>query len=382
MNVSIKRGNPGRGLAGNWALGFLALVALCGTVYAQDFQLQGGDMSPDRFDAYLATASDLVKVAPALNETVANATTLDAQTAAKDAVDKKITELAAAHKLSRADYERLFSQSLSAYDVMLAVDQYTDEKTKELDAQAKEYDAKFAAAKQKIATYTAAAKDGRRVMTDEQKAATTQAAAADKLTAIEQLREDTDTLAGANAAIKLHDQEVIAANDAKKNPPADVAALDAVSRASYFLQKNDEEDKARAAGDQARQTAADAQRNIDIDNAHIAADDAHVAHPDLPANAAEKDEISQTNASEIANAQADIDAATKFAGGLDGLRDKINQDVQTIARQVPDANLKLVRDHRDEYAQILAALGIETKPAYPAAPDNGAPDAGAPPPPP
>jgi hypothetical protein len=360
----------------------VVLATLCGRVWADDFQPPAdGVVSEQKFKTFMAAADDLGKAMPALQQQVNDAPTPAAQTAATDAINQKATEYAAAHKLSRAEFTWIGDQALDAYQAVLGIDQYLDQKTKELDAQVQANDTKFAAAKEKLVTYSAAQKDGRRVMTDGEKAATTQAAATDKDASTLQLKEDGDALASANAAIQIHTQEQQAAEVAMKSAPA---GLDAVAKASYIVQKNDEVEKARAAVDDARRMATDAQTDIDQDNQHLADDAAHLAHPDMPANPTEKADIDQINADAVTAAQKDLDDSTKFAAGVGDLKTKIAADAQSMAKDIPDANLALIRAHRDEYAKVLDALGIPVKPdtleppAGTPAPDAAAPDAGAP----
>jgi len=352
----------------------VVVLTLCGRVRGQDFKApENGVVSAQQFTAYMAAQADLIKAAPALAQAVNDAPTPEALTAAKVAVDKSMTDCATAHKLSRDEYDWIGNQTLDAYEGILGVD-LLNQKAKDLDAQAAENDVKYAAAKQKLATYSAAQQEGRRVMTDGEKAATTQAAAADKDASTLQLREDGDALAAANVAVKTHTDAQKAAQIAMKSPPD---GLDAVAKASYIVQQNDEVEKERSAVDDAGRMATDAQNNIDIDNQHIADDTAHLAHPDMPANAKEKAEIDKINADAVADAQKEMDDATKFAAGVGDKKAKFAADAVTLVKDIPPANLELIRAHRDDYARMLDALGIAATPATLDVPDV-APAAAAP----
>ncbi len=344
----------------------IAVVALCGRALAADFVAPANDViSEAQFKAYMAAETELVKAVPALQQQLDSAQTPDAEAAAKAAANQKVTDCAAAQQLSREEYDWIDDQAMKAYNALLGVEQFTDQKNKDLEAQVEANNAKFAAAKANLAAYTAAQKDGRRVMTDAQKAATTQAAAADKEKSVGLLHEDTDALTAANAAVQRHQQEWTTADTDYKNPPSE---LDAVAEASYKLQKADDREKALSAIEDARRAVADAQSDIDLDNAHIKADDAHLAHPDLPATAAEKAEIDKLNADTIAAAQKDIEDATKFAAGVDEAKAKIAADADALAKDVPPQNIKLIQDHRDQYAKVLSGLGITPTPVAPEPP--------------
>ena len=146
----------------------------------------------------MAAETELVKAVPALQQQLDTPKTPEAEAAAKAAANQKVTDCAAAQQLSREEYEDwIDDQAMKAYNVLLGVEQFTDQKNKDLEAQVEANNAKFAAAKANLAAYTAAQKDGRRVMTDcRQKAATTQAAAADKEKSVGLLHEDTDADSG------------------------------------------------------------------------------------------------------------------------------------------------------------------------------------------
>jgi len=343
----------------------IMVVALCGRALA-DFKVpDNGQFTAADLGNFIAAAVDFGKVRAALQQQIDGAPTIDAQTAAKAAYDQKIADCVAAHALSLDGYNWIGEKSLAAYEALLGMEQFTDQKTRELDAQVQANNARFATAKETLATYTAAQKDGRRVMTDAQKAATTQAAAADKETSLSQLHEDTDALTAANAQIQIHQKEAADADTAYKSPPPE---LDALSEASYKLQKAADREKAMAAADDARRIAVDAQGNIKIDNAHIAADDAHMAHPDLPATPEEKAEIDTLNANAIAAAEKDVTDATKFAAAVDDMRAKIAADAAALAKDVPPENIDTVRKNREAYAQALAALGMTATPVTPEPP--------------
>jgi hypothetical protein len=360
----------------------ILVAGMCGRLLADDFQPPGdGAFTDAQLKAYMAAAGEVGKARPALQQQLDAAATPDATNAARAAIDQKITDCAAAQKLSRGEYDWIGVQALDAYQALLGVEQYTDQKTKELDFQTQANNAKFAAAKQRLAAYTAAQKDGRRVMTDSQNAATTQAAAADKDAAVVLLHEDTDSLTSADAALQIHLKDQADADQAYKNPPA---GLDALSEASYKMQKADDREKAATSADEDRRTALAAQNNIRLDNSRIAIDDAHIAHPDMPANADEKADIDKLNADTIKAAQKDLDDSTKFAAGLDDMKAKIAADAEALTKDIPPANLDLIRANRDAYAQVLTSLGITPEPAtvapQPATPPDAAPaapDAGA-----
>jgi hypothetical protein len=184
------------------------------------------------------------------------------------------------------------------------------------------------------ATYEAARRDGRRVVT-----AAERSAAAAAVTAAE------DAVQAIEDEAKGNDRDVVDLQAAAAGPPATMPAAD---RPAYVDRKKQEAETARIAGRVARDRLPDAKQALDDAKDRLATLDQQLADPNVPFPADERPAVDQTNDRAIAAAKSAVDADRRAIAAL-------TRAVGTGAPTKPDAdNLALAERHVREY---WAAVG-------------------------
>jgi hypothetical protein len=233
--------------------------------------------------------------------------------------------------------------------------QWEDTGKPDLEKQIKAKEADRDDAKSSLAQYEQAQKDGKRVMTKDQRDTELQSATADRDTAAEEVKSHEGEVKQIKEEIAGHDKDAADADALAKTPPADIAADD---RQTYIDQKKTDSQTARDASKEATDRLKDAQKNLDDSKAKVTALNGQIDHPEIPVSDDDKAQVKQQNDQAIADAKSKIDSDEQ---GIGALKEALAGGPPMLAtllqdpKEKPDPdNLALVKKHIKEY---LAAIG-------------------------
>jgi hypothetical protein len=188
------------------------------------------------------------------------------------------------HGMSQEEYNWVGGKAWEAWGALL-MDKIVENAQAELDKQRQAKQKELAELRQKLATYQKAQKDGRRVMTKEQRDSAIGSATEEQKPAIDEAKQHADE------AKQAHDDATKAENDAKaadaaaKNPPADVSADD---RPGFIEQKKTDAQAARDAAKEARDKEAEAKKAEAESRAKADAAGKRIKDPDAPTTATKR----------------------------------------------------------------------------------------------
>jgi len=225
----------------------------------------------------------------------------------------------------------------------------------DLEKQIKDKEADRDVAKQKIARYEQAQKDGKRILTKEERDSAVQSASGDRDSIAQEVKDRENDLKSAKEEVATHEKEAKDADDLAKNPPADVSADD---RQGYIDGKKGEAQAARDAAKESRSKVADAQKALDEAKARLAVAEGKLKNPEVPVTDDEKAQVKQANEQAIDDAKRTVDDDEQAIASLkdvlaagppkfDGGNDKTDPD-----------NLALVKKHVKEYAEAIGASDV------------------------
>ena len=215
-----------------------------------------------------------------------------------------------------------------------------------IDKQFKEL-APLAAAQQlkeqnsRLAIYQKAQKDGKRVLSDAQHDATTQAAGTGLDSAKQTVADAAANVKQISNEVAAHDKDVADDEADAKNPPANLADDD---RSNFIDGRKNDAQAARDAATDARSRLKDAHKSLDDVNAALAALQSKIDHPELPTTDDEKAAAKKENDQEIADATVTIELDQKAVQSL--------KDAEPAEKIDPD-NLAIVQRHLPEYLDII-----------------------------
>jgi len=193
---------------------------------------------------YIAAATGWINQVRQTAADVDNSKTDVAKISAATDLESKLTAIVASHHLTRPEYDYLAQRCGEAYGAAIMVGNTLAAQQKALADEIKSNDTRLTAARQRLAAYQSAAKDGRRVMSTEDRAAAVKSAKDDQQSALdEQKQREGEAKAATDEAIQ-HDAEAKVADAAAANPPAEMSADD---RPAYIDAKTTAAQSARDA---------------------------------------------------------------------------------------------------------------------------------------
>jgi hypothetical protein len=241
--------------------------------------------------------------------------------------------------------------------------QWDDTGKPDLEKQIKSKQADEDDAKATLAQYEQAQKDGKRILTKDQRDAAVQSATTDRDAAADDVKTHEGEVKQIKEEIAQHDKDAADADALAKTPPADIGADD---RQSYIDQKKADAQTARDASKDAGDRLKEAQKTLDDSKAKLASLNGQIDHPEIPVTDDDKTQVKQQNDQAISDAKSKIDGDEQ---GIGALKESLAGGPPMLAtllqdpKEKPDPdNLAIVKKHIKEY---LAAIGnskmLETK---------------------
>jgi hypothetical protein len=301
------------------------------------------DIKKDQFQALKAAGA-------AANGTQSSAANLAIAMKLNEKLDAAVT----AHGTTKDEYNWVDGQVGKLW--MIAVWQYQwDEHGKpDIEKQIKAKQDDQDAAKAKLATYEQAQKDGKRVLTKDQKDSAIQSATSDKDSIAQDVKDKENDLKGAKEEVAQHQKDAADADALAKNPPADVSPDD---RQGYIDGKKNDAQSARDAAKESQSKVTDAQKAVDDAKARLATAEGKVKSPDVPVTDEEKAQVKDENQKAIDDAKTTIDVDQQ---GIAALKETLSGGSPMLTQLMSDPkdkpdpdNLALVRKHIKEYLTAM-----------------------------
>jgi len=218
-----------------------------------------------------------------------------------------------------------------------------------LQLQINNTDAALAKAQKQLAQYQQAKKDGTRVLSADDRAATIKSFQDDQRAALDEVQQHQGEVKAAQDEARQHDADADAADNLAKNPPADMAAD---NRPAYIEGQKQLAQAARDQANQSRMRAAAAQKALDAAQTRADAAAKRVAHPEIPVTDDEKTAVAADNDAGIAQAQADIAQARDAKDSLVKQQLQLAAPSKDPSKDIPAENLQLLQKHVEEYAKL------------------------------
>ena len=253
----------------------------------------------------------------------------------------------AKHGMSQEEYAWVGGKAWEAWSGIL-MDTLADKAQTDLDKQRQAKQKDLADLRQRLALYEKAQKDGRRVMTKEERQATINSATDDQKAALDEAKQHADEAKQARDDATKADNDARAADAAAKNPPADVSADD---RPAFIEQKKSDAQAARDAAKEGRDKEAEAKKAEMESRAKADAAGKRIKDPEVPATDEEKAEVKKQNDEMIASAKSDIDNTNQALKILDesgGAMVKQFRE-QKAKDKIPQQNVDLLKKHQKEF---------------------------------
>ena len=261
--------------------------------------------------------------------------------------DEKFKASLAAHGLAPDEYSWVGNKVWQAYSA-LKVQEVVANAQKGLDEQKTTNQQKLAELKQKLTVYEKAQKDGRRVMTPDERQQAITSAKSDQQSTLDEAKQHADEAAQAHQEATKADDDAKTADNAAKNPPSDVSADD---RPGFIEQKKNEAQQFRDAAKEAREKEAEAKKAEAEARAKAATAAGRVANPDLPVTDDEKNDVKKQNEDQVTDLKTQISDTERGLKMLDESRDSVAKALQGGADQPPPQNVELLKKHLAEFEQ-------------------------------
>jgi hypothetical protein len=273
--------------------------------------------------------------------------------------DAKTKEIMAKHGLSEAEYTWLAGKVIEAWGGVF-IQNAMEEADKQMATQTKTTADKIAASKQKLAAYEKALKDGRRVLTPEERESIIKSAKDDQQSALDEARQHADEAkqhadeaktAGDEAA--KSDAEAKAAEVAGKNPPKDLsdddkaAFVDEKKNAAETAKNNAKEARDKQA--EAKTAEAEAKKTEAESKAKATAAAARAKDPDVPITAEEKAQARQQNEEGIKSQKEEIATSEQAIQILKESAEANRKSLQDSQAKTPPQNVALLKKHQKEF---------------------------------
>jgi colicin import membrane protein len=305
--------------------------------------------------AYIDTAADWAQQCAKITQSVSSAPAQAAKIAAVSNIGDQEKACIEKHGLNQAEYQWLANRSMDAYSAVVFVDDSYGKMQADLQDRSKENDVRMADAQKRMAIYESAQKDGRRVMTSQDRDDAIKAALAERQEALDEIKQHDDDAKADEAEAKQHDDEAAAANDLADNPPADVSADD---RADYVQNEKNAAQAAEDAAKEARDREADAQKASADAAARADAAGKRATDPELPETDDDKASISAENDAAIQQAQSEINRCQEANGQLATVATSLKQSMDQLNAKVPARNMDLMRKYRGQYEAIFRQSSV------------------------
>jgi hypothetical protein len=345
---------------GSWStvLIFVAVASFALASRADDFSPpKDGKITEKQLTNYIDVKADQFKALKAAGAAANGTQSSAANLAIGLKLNEKLDAAITAHGMTKDEFNWVDGQASKL--LMAAVWQYQwDEHGKpDIEKQIKTKETDRDAAKAKVTTYEQAQKDGKRVLTKEQRDSAVQSATSDRDSITQEVKDRDNDLKSAKDEVAQHQKEADDADKLAKNPPGDVSADD---RQGYIDGKKGEAQQARDAAKDSQSKVTDAQKALDEAKGRLTTADGKVKNPETPVTDDEKAQVKDENQKAIDEAKTTIDGDEQ---GIAALKETLSGGSPMLTQLMQDPkdkpdpdNLALVRKHIKEY---LGAMDMQ-----------------------
>lgn len=257
----------------------------------------------------------------------------------------------AKHGLQEAEYQWIGAQASQAWGALFLQDMI-DKSKADLAASLKKNQDEMKEKQAKLAEYEKADKEGRRVMTKEDRESAIKSAKDDQQAALDEAKTHADEAKSAREEAEKADADAKQNDNLARNPPADVSADD---RAGYIEEKKNAAQSARDAAKEARDKQAEALKAEKESRAKADAAAGRVKNPDLPVTDDEKTQLKQQNQDMIKQLKEEIAGSQQTIKLLQDTQENGLKQMEAEVAKLPAQNVALLKKHRAEWEQIWSA---------------------------
>jgi hypothetical protein len=303
---------------------------------------------------FIGAEKDLMQMLKAMGKAAEGSKSGAGMIALMAGLDDKINAILAKHDLKRAEYDWLNQKVFECWGLSL-IDDAMEKGQADLAEQKKKNAADVEAGKVKVAEYEKASKEGKRVLTKEQREQLTQSAKDAQASAADEAKQHAQEAKEAADEASKAEAEAKAADALAKNPPSDV---DKDSREDYVKGKKEEAENLRNNAKEARDREKEARKAEAESKAKVAAAAKQMASPEVPVTDEEKAQVKQENEQGLASAKSDLETAMQAGQFIADAEVNFKKQMAESHKDVKEENLKLVKKHNKE---LQEAMGMDEK---------------------
>ncbi len=262
---------------------------------------------------------------------------------------EKYQKSIASQGMTEPEFEWVRERVFEAWGGVMRQDML-DKMKDELGKQVKTNQDKILETKQKVALHQKAQKEGRRVMTPDERKSAVDSATEEQKSALDEAKQHADEVKAAEAEVAKTDTEQKAAEAALKNPPK---FDDADARTAFIEEKKNAIQAAKDARKEAQDKIAEARKAEAESRAKALASAARIKDPDLPITDEDKAQVKQQNEEAIKQLTEEIN---NTEAGNKLLQETIVQQSKAFgdeSTKVPPQNLTLFKKHQKEFEELL-----------------------------
>jgi len=264
-------------------------------------------------------------------------------------IDEEKAAIIKKHGISEAELKWVWDKAFEAWGYVTVEKMMTGATGQIADVQ-KKADEELAAAKKELSEHQAALKDGRTVMTKEERDNAVGEAKEAQKSAEEEAKQHAEEAKSAAEDAAKADAEAKAADAAAKSPPADVTGDD---RASFIQEKQNAAQSARDHAKEAREKEAEARKAEAESRAKLVAAKLKAERPDVPTTEDEKADAKRQNEEAIQSARERIKAAEEQKKQAAEAAAQFRKEGDVRTKRVPAENVALLKKHQKEFTDVL-----------------------------
>jgi len=327
-----------------------ALVATCTVaVYAADWQEpKDGVYTEKQLTAYIQTMKAHMQTLKAAGKAAEGSSGAGA-IAVYSATNAKFKEELAKNGLTEPEYQWIGNKVFESYGALILQD--TIDKSKaDMAASMKKNQDELKEKQTKLAEYEKASKDGKRVMTKDDRDSAIKSAKEDQQSALDEAKQHADEAKAAKEEADKADADAKQNDALAKNPPSDVSADD---RPGYIEDKKNAAQSARDTAKEARDKQAEALKAEKESRAKADAAAARVKDPEVPTMVEDKAQVKQQNEEMIKQLKEEIDNSQQAIKLLNDSQQNGLKDLESGVSKIPAQNLALLKKHRTEWEDAM-----------------------------
>ena len=335
-------------------LGLLCIATVAALSRADDFTPpRDGKLTEKQVTTFIAITKVQMDTIRSAGKATAGSQSGAANLAITARASEKVEAAVKDNGMTRGEFDWVSEKVSNLWTVAAVRQQWIDSAKPELEKQITAKESDIAVAKAKQSLYDQCQKDGKRVMTKEQRDAAIASATGDRDGIAGEVKTDQEAIKPISDEIALHQKDAADAEALAKNPPADVSADD---RTGYIDGKKNDAQTAKDAAKEAGERLKEAQKNLEDAKARLAAANAKLEHPEVPATEDEKAAVKVENEQAISDARTAVTDAQQAVSLLKETLAAGPLNPNTNDKEKPDPdNLALVQKHIKEYLDAIGA---------------------------